>query len=326
MKNNIIIADRTLPEGSDCIVCAKDNEGTNIEILHITEGLSFHPSQETVKVLFNVLLKNYDNKPGRFRFLHKGGTKVTLNKFVFSDQLDPRTNVISHLYQERMQMEPDIENSLRFYKRINCLGVDQNYLLVSLNGPGNCFNGNSDSIPLLPEIDSLPKNPLYTSYLVPSLDSNPIEPGETSICTIKLELSKESYATLVADGSDLSVDSYKRIKRDIEGGLLHQQSGLRIEQHYNTFFKPKKTTLIPKEYDIVIFNEIGQRVEYKSGSINATPVPMKGNSLEEKVLWYYGQPDEFCLKLSYPEQVIKEYRARKCDIYSDLESGIRVPV
>ena len=58
--------------------------------------------------------------------------------------------------------------------------------------------------------------------------------------------------------------------------------------------------MAPLAYDIVIFQELGDRVAVKAESVCILRVQPDNRQLADKVLWFFGKPaDEFFLMLTY---------------------------
>jgi len=301
----------SLPTGglSDCIICAKeDPRQSGPNIFHVMEALSFHPNEQTVKMYINVISNHEGDTPVRYRVIHRCKTTAYLRKFTFDDPDDPRPAILSELYADRFKNNPDDPQTAIFHRRVNCFGIDPNGVIVSLAGPGRCFEEIGDEVPLDSEIEDLREDVPFTSYLIPPLEAPEIKPGETAICTLKLEIARETYKKLVGVGSDISVDSYARLMRDIETYDLPGSGNKKFEELYRTNIKAKGAIIKPLEYDIVIFQEIGQSIKLKSGSISTTPVRLSDESLSEKVLSFYGEGSEFCLRFAYPAEVITEQK------------------
>lgn len=293
---------------SDCIICTKeDPKRSKLKILHITEGLSFHPNEQTVKMYINIITKNEGNTPATFRVLHRCKTSACLQKFIFAEPEDQRPELLSKLYMNQIKKNPDNPDSVIFHKRINCFGTDPKGIEVSRSGLGRCFEQLGNNILLTPEIEDPRAIVPFTSYLIPPGDAG-IRPNETAICTLKLEITGSTYMKLVGDGSNISVDSYARLKRDIKTYDLPGEGNDAYQTLYEEKVKPENMIIEPREYDIVIFQKIGQSVELRSGSISTTPTKPLDKDFLEKVLSFYGEGSEFCLRFAYPTEVVTEQR------------------
>ena len=110
------------------------------------------------------------------------------------------------------------------------------------------------------------------------------------------------------DGSEITVDSYTRLMRDIETYDLPYEKNVGLKRLYEKSIAVKEAVIEPTEYDIAIFQSIGQELILQSGSISATPIHVPSVS-EKEALCFLGQPREFCLRFSYPEEVVKEQQA-----------------
>lgn len=298
-------------EGGDCVICAKEEpKQSGLKILHITEGLSYHPGEQTVRVYINLISKHEGDAPVRFRVIHRYNTVARLKKFRLIDPHDRRPEILSKILAERLTEVPDNPEVVIFHKRVNCFGTDPNGVEVSLAGPGRCLEQIDDQ-PLDSEIEEPREDVPFSSYLIPPLGARKIEPGETAICTLELEMTGHTYEKRIKDGSDISVDSYARLMRDIKTYDLPRQGNDKFKELYNTKIEPKSKSAIipPDEYDIIIFQEeLGQSVELKSGSISITPVRLPDEALSGKALLFYGEGSEFSLRFAYPAEVIAEQR------------------
>lgn len=296
-------SDLTQRISADCVICTREEPNqTGLEILHITEGMSFHPKEETARVHLDIISRNSGDLPLRYRVIHPGKTKASLQKFAFEGTEDPRIGILASLYADRIKSDDKTPETIQFYKRVNCLGIDSDCTKVSPAGPKGCFEEGVNKIQLSPEIeDAQQEDTPFTSYIIPPLEKLAILPGETDICTIKLEMSNTSYRRLVGDGNRISVDSYARLMRAIEAYDLSTKPNDPLRNLYRTHVKAEGAIIEPNEYDIVVFQELGQAMELESGNIRITPVPFTNVEPSSKVLWFFGQSGgEFCLNLAYP--------------------------
>ena len=122
--------------------------------------------------------------------------------------------------------------------------------------------------------------------------------GEKSVFTVSATINPKTYERLVGDR--FSVDSYTRLKRDIEADDLNGADERTVD-FYNANIRPDKAVIAPQAYDIVIFQKLGHPVQVKSESIKITPGHPANEQLAKEVLWFFGQPEEFFLNLSYSE-------------------------
>lgn len=312
-KAGAIIAGAGLCGGSDCVIITEEEPGpTGIRILHAIESLAYRPHGGDQKVLIWVdfVLVHEGTKPARIRIVHRGKTGASLVKFSLGGGNDPRQRILRELYAD--WIEPTSDGKLDFYERVNCYGRAPTPIRLSTAGPGDCFADGQVEMPLTAEIESPHPYQAYSSYLIPPRASRKkIQPGEKVIWRVRIDIAGESYRHLVRDGSEISVDSYTRLLRDIENVDLPNEKDERLIEHFHSKIQRDSAVICPKAYDIVIFQqeEIGQPVELKSGSISITPARI-GKELAGKVLWFLGQPDEFYLKFRYPEHVIAQERRR----------------
>jgi hypothetical protein len=295
---------------SDCVIFAKEKPSdTGVEILHVSEGISYHPDDHCVKIHFTIISRNSGTKPVRFRVIHRGKTTACLQKFSFSDTGDPRRKILSSLFDKWIKKNPDDDETVFFHKRVNCVGVDPEPVIVSLSGPGRCFEKMElQQLPLTPEIQEMYGHPSFSSYLIPPRDYSEMKPDEITIWTMKLKIEEESYLRFVNDGSEINVNSYTRLMRDIETYDLPNEKNKQLIRLYEDFISSKNSTIEPTEYDIVIFQQLGQSLILRSNSISATPVCPSPSISEKEAICFFGQPKEFSLRLSYPENVIKKQK------------------
>jgi hypothetical protein len=291
---------------SDCIICAReypeeagkeDSKEPRLEVLQVIEGLAYHPEVPTVEIVFIFVVQNSRPGPSRLRVVHRGGVDSSLQPFTLESNL-PQDRILRGLYADRIKRNDDVPGTIRFYKRINCLGRDLEPVVVSLAGPGSCFSRSKDAISLTPEVSDAAENPAYTSYLIPPADYDPMPAEERCIFTLCTTLHKETYERLVTDR--FSVDSYTRLKRDIETQDL-PHADQRAKDFYDRYIRPEHAIIAPQAYDIVIFQKLGGPVEVKSESIRITAGRPANGELSDEVLWFFGQPEdeEFLLILSY---------------------------
>ena len=70
------------------------------------------------------------------------------------------------------------------------------------------------------------------------------------------------------------------------------------DQYFRRHFAPKELLLAPKTYDIVLYQNQDSPMAVQHGSLFVTPV-LPPSELQDKVLWYLGQPDDFYLELEF---------------------------
>jgi len=283
---------------SDCVICVKEHpakEKAGLEVLQVIEGLAYHPEVPTVEIVFIFVVQNSGLSPTRLRVVHRGGVDSSFQPFTLESNL-PRDGILRELYADRIKRNDDVPGTIRFHKRINCLGLDPEPLEVSLAGPGSCFSRSKDAISLTSEVMDAGESPAYTSYLIPPTDHDPMPAGECCIFTLCSTLHRETYKRLVKDR--FSVDSYTRLKRDIETQDW-PNADEKAKDFYNKHIRPQDAVIAPQAYDIVIFQNLGHPVEVKSESIRITPGRPANQELSDQVLWFFGQPEEFFLILGY---------------------------
>lgn len=288
----------------DCLIFTNENPGEKgICILHITEGISYYPDEQCVNILFDIILYNRHKEPRRCRIIHPGKTSAYIQRFNFIDSNDPRKEILSRLFSKRIKENFEKTDTINFHKRINCVGIDQDFIKVSRSGPGGCFE-NDERIPLRAEIEDDREYCAFTSYLLPPVAK---EEGAT-ICTVQLEFSGESYRQLINDGSNISVESYVYLKSDLQRYALPFEDNDAIRDLYEEKIKPESSIIEPKEYDIVVFQKLGQKVNLSFGSISA-PQMMTENIQPEEAICFLGKPKDFCLRFSYPDEVVAKQRS-----------------
>ncbi|MHC4478765.1 MAG: hypothetical protein ACYTEL_24295 [Planctomycetota bacterium] len=291
------------------MICGKEApEQSGLTIIHVTEGLSFYPDRQTVKMHVVIISKHEGKKDARYRVIHRGKTTAQLKKFTLKDPENEWLRLLGTVFRDRVKEKPGDSDKVICHRRVNCFGIDARGIEVSVAGPGRCFDKPGDAIPLSPEIEDPRQHVPFTSYVIPPLDATAIQPGETAICTVDLEISGPTYTRLVGVGSDISVDGYARLMRDIETYDLPGEGNEKYEELYHNTVKAKNMIIEPREYDIVIFQSIGQAVELKSGSISTSPARLPDEALSGKVLSFYGEGSEFCLRFAYPPEIVAEQR------------------
>jgi len=285
---------------ADCVICTRESAAAESpEILQIIEGLSYHPEIPTVRILLLFIVKNRGASVARFRIVHRGGVTATLEPFSFQPT-EERRQLINKLYANRITASGDDSAAAHFFQRVNCLWIDHEPINVSLNGPGECFRTQKEPITLVPDSPQCDEPPAFTSYMIPPAELEGIAPGECTAFIVTLELTRESYARLV--DHTFSVDSYARLMRDIETCDI-TKAGKETRDFYDTHIRSRDMVIAPMTYDIVIFQDLGERVDVRSGSINITPVRSEDRALADRVLWFFGHPDEFYLVLSYSSRM-----------------------
>lgn len=295
--------------GADCVIFtnAEPCRG-GLQILHVTEGLSYHPDKQEVCIHLDIFCKNTGTKAERLRIIHRGKVEAYLQRFAFSNDDDKCIDIMKRLFYERIRPNQENEQSILFNKRVNCLGIDPEAITVSLSGPGDCFEKIQQPVKLVPEVSDRRQDAAFTSYLIPPPPLQPIQPSEVSVFTMKLSIQGSTYARLVGDGSEISVDSYTRLMRDIETYDLPLEANIKLKRLYEKNVEDNEAVIEPVEYDIVIFQSIGQKLILQSNSISATPIQIPSVS-EKEALCFLGQPKEFCLKFSYPDEVVAKQRS-----------------
>jgi len=294
---------------SDCIIVAKERPSQKgPRILQVIESLSYRPEERTVVILIDIISEHDCDVPVRYRVVHRGGVAGVLRRFLLHDE-DPRQRILTQLYAKRMTQHPTDEDLILFHPRTNCMGYQREGVEVSLAGPGRCFDQLPVESQLRPEHGVISPDgspPVFTSFLIPPEGTPAICGEERSICRLELRIHPQTYDHLVGTAGGFSVDSYDGLVRDIEYDL--QVMGTDdLKDFFCRAIKPAKALLLPKAYDIVVFQEIGQRIEVDSGSISICPAPESeiGTELRDKVLWFFGQTEEFYLSLRYQSDPLR---------------------
>lgn len=276
---------------SDCVICTMEQfSETPLEVLQIIELLTYHRHEKRARISLLIMVANPSkDQAQRLRIVHRGYVMGLLRRFELSSS-DERQSLIRKLYGERFSEVPGVPNAIDFVRRAeNCADL-QGTEQFSTTGPGDCFTGGRSECEIDRETPHDVDAP-FTSFLTPEVGA-----GERTIFICDLTLSDEAYDRLVK--SEFSVDSYTRIKRDIEiealGGADSKYVKLFMEQ-----IRPERTTIEPRAYDIVISQKLGDPVDVLEGSLYITPVRHPNPELDKQVLWFLGQPREFYVLLTY---------------------------
>ena len=286
---------------ADCVICTREKPGADApRILQIIEGLTYHKGARCVDIALVFVVHNPSTQHVRFRVLHRGSVDGWLQPFSLEPPTD-QMRILTQLYAGRIKENPRDPGSVLFHQRVNCLFTDPEPLPVSLAGPGGCFAGGKGVIRLnaVPRDVTSPR--AFTSYTIPPDGCSLMQPGERSVFVLSLQVPAESYEQFVTKGGTFSVDSWLRLKREIEAIDL-PRADAQEQQFYREQIAPAEAILHPDAYDIVIFQELGDRVHVDSGSIHITPVRPANEALARKVLWFFGHPQEFYLELSYAKK------------------------
>lgn len=292
---------------SDCVILADMGSGrSRIEILQVIESLSYCPDGHVVKILLDIISRNSGDSAARYRVVHRGGVKAHLRRFPVAGQDGPRQVIIRQLYGGRIREEA--AGAIGFQCRLNCVGVDDNHTNVSLDGPGGCLQGVADRIMLHPEIGGAVPDAAFTSYVIPPPDlGTAIGKGEVAICRLEMEIPPHSYKRLVEGQEYFSVDSYARLMRDIVAVDL-PGAPPEYDSFYRDHLARADTVISPVAYDIIIFQTPetdGCPVQVESSSMCVDRVrpadPEVAARLENEVLWFFGQKQEFHLRLRFTD-------------------------
>lgn len=302
----------------DCIICTSKNpDEKGICILHITEAISYYPNDQRVDILFDIIMCNHNDEPRQCRIAHPGKTTAFIKKYESTDEGDKRREIITKLFSKRIKENDQNEDTLKFHKRINCVGIDEKYTEVSKIGPKGYFEDMNIKL-LTPEINDDRECYAFTSYLLPEITK---EEG-TVIFTIQLEFKEESYRKLIGDGSNISVESYVYLKSDLQRYVLPDEENEEIKKLYEEKIQPDSSIIVPKEYDIVIFPNIGQKVNVSFESISA-PQMVNESVRPNEAICFLGKPREFCLRFSYPDEVVAEQRKKIQQIEDEKYNTIK---
>lgn len=293
--------------GGDCIVCVRQEPGgPGLDVLQVIEGLAHHRVDERVDIPMLMAVRNPGTTRVAMRVVHRAFVKASLKRFRFRapcsaakdgwEDRDPYKkrlmSVMRSLYAGRLRKNPDKPGTALFHARVNCLRARQEAEVLSLDGPGGCFS-KQDEVDLSPEFDQ-GEVPSFCSYLLP-----PVEPGQGELFVLWLTLEGDSYRRLVGDGRLFTVDSYSRLLRQIKAFDVPEapDEGKKLHRDH---VQPDQAIIAPAAYDIVIFQgNLGDPIAVEAGSICILQVQPEDEHLAEKVLWFYGQPEEFYLVLRY---------------------------
>jgi len=283
--------------GADCIiVTCEPAVPRGLVVFQVIEKLKYHRGNETVDIVLDIFTEHKGDEPARYRIVHRGLVTGHLHSFSIRKDGDREQKLFSRLYAGRIDADPDDTASVLFYRRVNCLGKSQDATRVSLAGPGRCFDELTDGTRLEPEITAGP-GAAFTSFILPPPQCRDIMPGETSVCRIKLSIPTETYRRFVREDR-FSVDSYSRLLRQIETEDLKHADADQIALFDRTM-RSRESVIRPLAYDILVFQHPEGEVALEDGSISITPVPIRDPLLSEKALWFFGEPEEFNVKLCY---------------------------
>ena len=299
---------QAMVEGGDCIVCmAEKPDGSPLEVIQVIEGIAHHREDERIDLPFLMVVHNsHRTEAARLRVVHRASVTASLRRFRFHasqssavegwEGRDPRhkqmMDTLRALYAGRLHENPDEPGTALFWGRMNCLGVHQKAIKLSLNGPDGCF-GDTDELSLPPEFPQ-EETPSYCSFLLP-----PVAPRQTELFVLWLTLEGKSYRRLIGDSGIFTVDSCTRLLRQIKAFDLEVASAKGRDFYYQ-YIEPKKSLISPAAYDVVILQgEMGDPIAVEDGSICILQVQPEIEHLARQVLWFFGQPDEFYLILRY---------------------------
>jgi len=282
---------------TDCVIFTTDPPSRRgLRVLQVVERLTYYREKEKVDIVLDVFTKHEGDKPLRYRIVHRGWVTATLQAFRVGKQGDERQKVFSQLYADRINRNPSDPQTVLFFPRVNCFGTSQRATTVSLLGPGRCFEQLDNGTTLNPEIPTGP-GAAFTSFLLPPPGCNEIMPGECAVCRIALSLPGETYRRFVVSDR-FTVESYSRLLRCIETYDLQHADEAQIDL-YETSMRSRDAVIKPERYDIVIHQHPGGEVVAEGGSISITPARIRDEQLAKKVLWFFGEPTEFNLKLRF---------------------------
>jgi hypothetical protein len=282
---------------TDCVIFTTDPPSRRgLKVLQVIERLTYYREEEKVDIVLDVFTKHDGDKPLRYRVVHRGWATATLHAFQVGKTGDEKQRIFSQLYADRINKNPSDPQTLLFFPRVNCFGTSQEATTVSLLGPGGCFEQLEDGITLDPEIPTGP-GAAFTSFLLPPPGCSEIMPGECAVCRITLSLPKETYRRFVAS-DQFTVESYSRLLRCIETYDLQHADKAQVDL-YDRSMRSREAVIKPERYDIVIHQHPGGVVVAERGSTSITPARIHDEQLAEKVLWFFGEPAEFNLKLRF---------------------------
>jgi hypothetical protein len=282
---------------TDCVVITcEPGSSRGLVVLQVIEQLTYYREDEKVDIVLDVFTEHRGHERARYRIVHRGWVTGHLHTSSIREDGDEGQELFSKLYAGRIDENPDDPTSLLFYRRVNCLGKSLDATVVSLAGPGRCFDKLKDGARLEPEIPTGP-GAAFTSFIIPPPQCGEIMPGESAVCRIKLSLSGETYRRFIRKGR-FSVDSYSRLLRQIETEDLQHADEDQADL-FNKTMRSREAVIRPLAYDILICQHPGGEVDLEDGSISITPVPIRDERLRERALWFFGEPEEFNLRLCY---------------------------
>jgi hypothetical protein len=292
--------------GGDCVICVKqDPNWPALEVSQVIEGLAHHRAEERVDIPILMVVRNPGDTPIALRVAHRAFVMASLKRFRFRpersgvkgwEDQDPYKkrlmDVMRGLYAGRLQENPDKPGTALFHRRVNCLVAQQEPETLSLDGPDGCFLQKDELDP--PPQFAQAETPSFCSYLLP-----PVAPRQAELFVLWLTLEGPSYRRLVGKGGTFTVDSHTRLLRQIKAFDVDLASDAG-KDFYHRHVEPDQAIITSAAYDIVIFQgDLGDPIAVEAGSICILQVQPDDKSLAEKVLWFYGQPEEFYLVLRY---------------------------
>ena len=285
----------------DCAIFTKETpKQCGPKIVQVIESISYHPSDRTVRILFDIVTRHTGKEPVRFRLVHRGRTEASLHRLPAGAE-DPRQEVLNGLYVDRIKFDEAKPNTMLLHQRNNGVGYQPEPIEVSLSGPGAIFDKTAGPITLKAEIESEEADPMFMSYIIPP-DPLAIQPGETAVCRVELALVGKSYERFVEDPPSFSVECDSRLMADMEAFELDRSEG-KLRELYIKNIQPKNCILSPQAYDVVVFQGVGgcARVSLQRSSFGYTPGPVPSAELAKRAVWCFGDPG-FYLEFLYAER------------------------
>jgi hypothetical protein len=288
--------DTSSRERPDCVICTRARPSDpEIDIVQIIEILKYRRGRSAHILLLLVVANRSKTSEAGLRITHPGKVTVKLKRLDIKSSEECESLVL-RLYQSRLAIseQPD---QIKFRARLSYAELADEIKEYSTLGPGACFSDGERCKKIDPEVEKdLPADAPFTSFLLPRMNAE-----EQSIFLIELDLVGEAYKNLVGRDDRFSVDSYARLKRDLEANAL-PKAPIGFRDHYEMFIGPDSMNIGPKAYDIVILQKLGDPVIVERGSLYITPVKPADSDLDDEVLWFLGRPEDFYLRLRYADE------------------------
>ena len=290
--------------GPDCVICTRERPSDipALEILQVIESIAFCRESSCKKIWVDIISHHKGSRGGpplRYRVIHPGRVLGHLCRFA-GDPADPRQGLLDRLYVDRIRLDSETPRKVLFHRRLNCVGVGPKPEEVSLDGPGSCFRETDEPIELHSEVGGDKGHSIFSSYVVPPPAMSAIQPGEVSICRLELTMAPESYDVRIGNRERFAIESHARMMQDFETYELPSCKDDKIRRFYEVNVKAEGAIVVPKAYDIVIFQQLkgASAVCPTPNNYGIVPAHVPDPGLAGKLLWFFGRED-FYLELGY---------------------------